>query len=92
SIDDTCHICHRKMCCDMTSLHSFDHKSNFNDWNTAKYKAPKTLPLQNGYITCNTCHFHSQTSDPALKMVRIARRTASRIEWAELCKDCHTDK
>lgn len=92
SIDATCHLCHRKMCCDFTSLHSFNHKSNFNDWDSKKYKAPKTLPLQNGLITCNTCHFHSELADPDMKMVRLARRTASRIEWVDLCKDCHSDK
>lgn len=92
SIDATCHLCHRKMCCDFTSLHSFNHKSNFEDWDTKKYRAPKTLPLQNGLITCATCHFHSELPDPDMKMVRLARRTASRIEWIDLCKDCHSDK
>jgi nitrate/TMAO reductase-like tetraheme cytochrome c subunit len=92
SIDATCHICHKKVCCDINSLHMFNHRSDFKDWDPKKYKSPKTLPLQNGFITCATCHFHSQQAESAFRMVRLAKRTQSQIEWSGLCKDCHEDK
>lgn len=92
SIDATCHVCHKKMCCDLNSLHSFNHRSDFKDWDPAKYQAPKTLPLQDGHITCATCHFHSEPEGDSYKMVRLVTRNRTRIEWSLLCKDCHGDK
>jgi hypothetical protein len=91
SIDATCHICHTKMCCEVNALHRFDHPSDVNRWDTAKFRKPKSLPLFDGYITCSTCHRHEVTKDdPKCAMVRICNRTLSRIEWIDLCKDCHT--
>jgi hypothetical protein len=92
TIDDTCHMCHPKVCCDLNALHTFNHPSGFDHWDKTRFRSPKTLPLQNGFITCNTCHFHSIPDGPSYKMVRIVHRDGEKIEWSPLCRDCHEDK
>jgi len=89
SIDDTCHICHEYTCCKPGSLHGTNHPSNINSWDRSLFRRPRTLPLFNGYITCVTCHLHSKPDTPSFKMVRIVKIDGKRIDWSELCTDCH---
>src|SRR5512139_867418 len=88
-IDDTCHICHEKTCCKPGSLHGTNHPSNIDRWDWKKFRRPKILPLHNGFITCSTCHVHSKPDGPSYKMVRIVKIDGKRIDWTELCRDCH---
>ena len=90
SIDDTCTVCHEKTCCKVGTLHHFEHPSNVDRWDTTRFKAPKTLKLYGGFITCSTCHVHSIPNGESFKMVRLAHRDGMRIEWVRLCRDCHT--
>jgi hypothetical protein len=90
TIDDTCHVCHEKTCCKAGTLHHFEHPSNIDQWDKTRFKAPKTLKLYGGFITCSTCHDHSIPAGESFKMVRLAQRDGMRIEWVRLCRDCHT--
>ena len=90
SIDDTCLVCHEKTCCKVGTLHHFEHPSNIDQWDATRFKAPKTLKLYSGFITCTTCHVHSIPEGESFKMVRLAQRDGMRIEWVRLCRDCHT--
>ena len=91
SIDDTCHICHEYSCCKPGSLHAKNrnHPSNINTWDRKLFRAPKTLPLHDGYITCNTCHFHRADAGAGFKLVRIVKIDGKKIDWTDLCVDCH---
>ncbi|MBI5419695.1 MAG: hypothetical protein HZA60_06385 [Deltaproteobacteria bacterium] len=89
TIDDTCHICHEKTCCKPGSLHGINHPSNIKDWDRKYFRKPKTLPLHNGYITCNTCHLHRMPGGNQYKMVRIVKIDGKKIDWTDLCTDCH---
>jgi len=89
SIDETCHVCHEKTCCKPGSLHGSSHPSNIDRWDREKFRKPKTLPLHNGFITCNTCHMHSKPDGPSFKMVRIVKIDGKKIDWSDLCTDCH---
>lgn len=91
TIDDTCHICHEYGCCKPGSLHGNNHPSNINSWDWKLFRRPKTLPLFGGYITCDTCHFHREAQGNAYKLVRIVKVEGKKADWAELCRDCHTD-
>ncbi|MCL5885277.1 MAG: hypothetical protein M1377_08080 [Deltaproteobacteria bacterium] len=91
SIDETCHVCHERTCCKPGSLHGINHPSNINKWDWKKFRRPKTLPLHNGFITCNTCHLHTIPDGPSYKMVRIVIADGKRIDWTGLCLDCHQD-
>jgi len=90
TIDDTCLICHEKTCCKAGTLHHFEHPSNIDRWDKTRFKAPNTLKLYGGFITCSTCHVHSIPEGESFKMVRLAQRDGKRIEWVRLCRDCHT--
>lgn len=92
-IDETCEICHPYTCCAVGSLHEKEHNhpSNINRWDTTKFRRPKTLPLFDGYITCDTCHFHRVPKENSYKLVRIAVVTQTLHDWAGLCRDCHSD-
>jgi len=89
TIDDTCHVCHETTCCKPGSLHGISHPSNINDWDWKLFRRPKTLPLYNGYITCTTCHLHSKPEGDSFKMVRIVKIDGRKIDWTDLCTDCH---
>ena len=91
SIDGTCHVCHEQTCCKPGSLHGISHPSNIDKWDWKKFRRPKTLPLHNGFITCNTCHLHTMPDGPSYKMVRIVIADGKRIDWTALCLDCHQD-
>lgn len=89
TIDGTCHVCHEKTCCKPGSLHGINHPSNIRTWDWKLFRRPKTLPLHNGYITCSTCHFHSKPEGGTYKMVRIVKIDGKKIDWTNLCTDCH---
>lgn len=89
TIDATCHVCHEKTCCKPGTFHSMNHPSGVDKWDTKLFRKPKTLPLFNGFITCSTCHMHSKPEGESYKMVRMVRRDGRRIDWSELCLDCH---
>ncbi len=93
TIDATCHVCHEYACCNVGSLHEKhrNHPSNIRNWDTEFAREPKKLPLHNGYITCNTCHLHRKNESGDYKMVRIVKIGNSKIDWTELCADCHVD-
>ncbi len=89
TIDDTCHACHTSACCMPGTLHGANHPSNINNWDWKLFHRPKTLPLFNGYITCSTCHFHREAEGSAYKLVRIVKVDGKKVDWTELCHDCH---
>jgi hypothetical protein len=91
SIDDTCHVCHETTCCKPGSLHGSSHPSNIDKWDWKLFRRPKTLPLHNGFITCNTCHMHTKPDGPSYKLVRIVKMDGKMIDWTELCRDCHVN-
>jgi hypothetical protein len=69
TIDETCRICHP--CCQVgTKHHGTSHPSNIADWDRNRFQTPKTLPLHNGRITCNTCHLHLVTDEPTIHLLR----------------------
>ncbi len=93
TIDDTCESCHPYKCCEVGSLHekNRNHPSNINTWDTKLFRRPRTLPLFNGYITCDTCHFHREAQGKEYKLVRIVKVDGTFKDWTGLCTDCHLD-
>jgi len=91
TIDDTCHICHPYDCCRLYSLKGHNHPSNVSKWDVEKFTKPETLPLYEGMITCNTCHYHRRADVSGLgyKMVRLAVVELDMVDWTKLCNDCH---
>jgi len=91
TIDDTCHICHPYDCCRLFSLKGHNHPSHVGKWDVENFTKPETLPLYEGMITCNTCHYHRRADVPGLgyKMVRLVEVESDRIDWTRLCIDCH---
>jgi len=92
SIDETCHICHPYDCCRINSLKGHNHPSNVSKWDVEKFTEPENLPLFDGMITCNTCHYHRMGDVPGqnYRMVRLVEVTLERVDWTPLCADCHT--
>jgi hypothetical protein len=93
TIDETCHICHPYDCCRINSLKGHNHPSNVSKWDVEKFTEPENLPLFDGLITCNTCHYHRMGDVTGLnyRMVRLAEVTLERVDWTQLCADCHTE-
>lgn len=93
TIDETCHICHPYDCCRINSLKGHNHVSNVGKWDVEKFTEPENLPLFDGMITCNTCHYHRMEDIPGLnyRMVRLAEVTLESVNWTRLCSDCHTE-
>jgi len=88
SIDETCCICHVPKCKPIEGKRN--HPSNINRWNREELRAPDTLPLYNGYITCLTCHYRNRPEGADYKRVRIVKIKGDRADWAGLCRDCHS--
>lgn len=93
TIDETCHICHPYDCCRINSLKGHNHPSSVDKWDVDNFTEPESLPLFDGYITCNTCHYHRMADVPGrnYRMVRLVSVGLQRVDWTLLCKDCHTD-
>ncbi len=89
TIDATCKVCHD--CCRVGAIHiEMNHPSDFADWDRNRFTAPKSLPLHNGKITCNTCHHHRAPDEPTiylLRKVKVGDRFG--MDWSALCDDCH---
>jgi len=93
TIDGTCHICHPYDCCRIGALTGHNHPSNVDKWDVEKFTEPKTLPLFEGLITCNTCHYHRKNDVPGqdYKLVRQVEVKLDSVDWTRLCSDCHSD-
>jgi hypothetical protein len=69
----------------------FSHPSDLEARTIRSDFMPKTLPLQDGKLTCNTCHFHRRPEGTDYKLVRLVEYTDNGVEWTILCRDCHSD-
>ena len=88
SIDETCCICHITKCKPIEGKKN--HPSNINRWNREEMRAPATLPMFDGYLTCLTCHYRNKPEGGGYKRLRIVKVRGDRADWAMLCRDCHT--
>ncbi len=93
TIDETCHICHPYNCCIVYSLKGHNHPSSVDKWDVEKFTVPENLPLFDGMITCNTCHYHriEDVPDRNYMMVRLVEVTFKKVDWTKLCNDCHVN-
>jgi predicted CXXCH cytochrome family protein len=97
SIDEVCLICHlEKDCCVTGQRHEgrdislgVTHPSDLDARSVPRTARPKTLPLQDGRITCATCHLHDRQKPADYKLVRMVRIKDTGIDWSPLCLDCH---
>ncbi len=87
SIDETCCLCHVTKCKPIEGRKN--HLSNINRWNREEMRAPATLPLYDGYITCLTCHYREMPEGENYKRVRIVTIRGGKADWTGLCRDCH---
>lgn len=98
TIDAVCLTCHVKTeCCLVGQKHMdglFIGRSHASDLDAADIRRefrPKTLPLQDGRMTCNTCHYHRRPEGRDYKLVRLVDFTPEGVAWTRLCLDCHVD-
>jgi len=99
SVDDVCLICHKKQdCCVIGQEHlkklfigKHPHPSDLPTIGVPKVHFPKTLPLQDDRITCNTCHLHNRQEENGYKLVRMVIVNETGVDWTPLCADCHGD-
>ncbi len=98
TIDAVCLRCHVKTeCCTIGQKHmgglfiGYSHPSDLETSKIRKEFLPKTLPLQDGKMTCNTCHFHRRQAGRDYKLVRLVVFKDTGVEWTNLCVDCHQD-
>ena len=98
TIDALCLTCHVKAeCCVIGQKHmggifiGYSHPSDLDARQVRREYLPKTLPLQAGTLTCNTCHFHRRPEGRDYKLVRLVEFTDDGVEWRNLCEDCHMD-
>lgn len=97
TIDATCLRCHVKTeCCDLGQRHvekplsiGVSHPSDLDLSKVPRSERPKTLPVHDDKITCNTCHLHQRQTPRDYKMVRLVVFRGSGIDWTPLCSDCH---
>lgn len=99
SVDSVCLRCHEKAeCCTVGQKHmeigfiGISHPSDLDARKIQRASLPKTLPLQDGKMTCNTCHFHRRPAGRDYKLVRLVTFTDTGAQWTRLCQDCHSDK
>jgi hypothetical protein len=98
-VDDVCLICHKKKdCCvigqdhlDKLFIGEHSHPSDLPTLDVPKIHFPKTLPLQDDRITCNTCHDHERREENDYKLVRMVIVKETGVDWTPLCADCHED-
>lgn len=98
TIDALCLTCHIKTeCCVIGQKHmggifiGYSHPTDIDANRIQREYLPKTLPLQAGTMTCNTCHFHRRPEGQDYKLVRLVDFTDNGVEWTNLCQDCHAD-
>jgi len=100
SVDDVCLVCHKKSdCCllgqehlDRLAIGEHTHPSDLASSAVARENRPHTLPLQDGRITCNTCHGHDRDESNNYKLLRIVEVSRAGVNWDRLCADCHRDQ
>lgn len=88
SIDETCGQCH-KLYIGQDSHTSTGHPTGIKM--ALSQDQPFSLPLNDGYITCKTCHrCIADISGPTFAMLRISNTfDSSDEERSELCRQCH---
>lgn len=98
TVDGVCLRCHVKTeCCPIGQKHmgglfiGYSHASDLETRDIKKEYLPKTLPLQDGKMTCNTCHLHRRPGGRDYKLVRLAVFKDTGVDWTNLCLDCHKD-
>jgi predicted CXXCH cytochrome family protein len=96
SIDELCLTCHVKTeCCAAGQKHmddlfiGYSHPSDLGGGDISERSVPKTLPLQDGRMTCNTCHYHRRPAGRDYKLVRLVDFSGDSVSWSRLCQDCH---
>ena len=97
SVDEVCLICHKKRdCCIIGQEHleklvigKHTHPSDLSSRKVSRENLPKTLPLQDGKITCNTCHSHDRKESNEYKLLRLVVVNRTGVDWTPLCADCH---
>lgn len=99
SIEGVCLICHvKEECCRIGQRHEGEplwigvsHPSDIPADEVKPTSRPKSLPLQDGKITCNTCHVHDRRKPVDYKLLRIVVVKDTGVDWTGLCADCHAD-
>jgi len=97
SVDNLCLTCHVKEdCCRLGQDHQSQlflgentHPSDIDVRDVSPAHLPKTLPIQDGRITCDTCHLHSRAGESDYKMLRLVKVEGEEVDWTALCADCH---
>ncbi len=99
SVDDLCLRCHMKEeCCRLGQDHQAQlflgersHPSDVALRDVDPAHLPRTLPIQDGRITCRTCHLHSRAEETDYKMLRLVKWNADKPDMTVLCHDCHEE-
>lgn len=97
TVEAVCLRCHVKtQCCAIGQQHTgvfigYSHPSDLDAGDIKRESLPKTLPLQDGRLTCNTCHFHLRPEGRHHKLVRLVEFAGDGVQWTVLCQDCHRD-
>ena len=99
SVDALCLLCHLKEDCCRTGqehqarlyLGAHSHVSGVEVRDVERRFRPTTLPVQDGVITCRTCHLHNRPQSGDYKMLRIVKTGGSKVDWSGLFADCHAD-
>jgi hypothetical protein len=85
TVDETCRCCHRQVVCAL-GPDRVEHLSDAETWNC---QGPKTLPLNDGRITCTTCHYRMKPEGGDYKMVRNVALVDGKPDFTKFCADCH---
>jgi len=99
SVDDLCLTCHvKEECCRLGQEHQGQlflgeksHPSDIDVRDVSRAHLPETLPIQDGRITCGTCHLHARAEDSDYKMLRLVKVQGEEVDWTALCADCHSE-
>lgn len=99
TIDGVCLVCHlEEDCCVIGQDHQekiylgmHSHPTDIERGEIQRIHLPRTLPLFDKKITCNTCHSHERQKPRDYKMVRLAVVSDLGVDWTPLCSDCHED-
>jgi nitrate/TMAO reductase-like tetraheme cytochrome c subunit len=100
SVDGLCLTCHIKEECCKPGLEHYkklhlgmrNHPTDVAGSDIPSAYRPSTLPLQQGRITCRTCHLHTRAATGDYKMLRLVKKTNQGVDWTVLCHDCHKDR
>jgi len=88
--EDTCLGCHDGSVADSRRDVWLDHNHTINKPPTPGMAVPSNLPLQNGNITCRTCHTaHANPGNENITNTIFLRMSN---DASQLCLSCHGDK